>query len=256
MAHDPTIERHRRAARVAFARRMLAVDDAELQRIVFSDEARFTTNDGHRWPIAPAGAAQSITERRPAAVTVHVSLATDFAELTFLPDRHTARSYQLNALSKIVNRLQPPPAARGRPSKRQLARRETPRGRLFAHDGAVQHVAASTVAFLAANDVNVVTQWPKDAGSINPMAPLWRLLAARVRDRGPWSRHDLEAAVTAEWAKVTPAVRRSLVVNFRVLLRKCIVNGGHVVVGPHGASTAEERERRRRRLRRRPPASA
>ena len=96
-------------------------------------------------------------------------------------------------------------------------------------DNARPHTARITMAFLGEHGVNVLP-WPSYSPDMSPIEHLWDQLGRRIRNLNPRSltRHQLIAALHAEWANIPQDSIRRLIRSMRRRCRACVAqHGGH-----------------------------
>lgn len=192
------------ATRQAFAEQHRRMNP---NRIVFTDEKIFTTNDeGSRTQWVAQGMRPSPRLKMrwpPGRVMVWAAIGNNFRHLVFLPNnvgrerehfRLTARAYVRRCLSSIVPFLQTS-------------------GRTLQQDGAACHTAGSTLRYLEEKGIRVL-QSPPRSPDLNVIETLWAIMAPRVTKLAPTNRVQLEAAIATVWEELDTRTVNSLVGSF------------------------------------------
>lgn len=91
-------------------------------------------------------------------------------------------------------------------------RRHRTRRLIYQQDNAAIHVSRSTMAWFAANNVNVL-DWAARSPDLNPQENLWGILVRKVYTNGKQysSITDLKAAIIREWNNIDDKVLKALV---------------------------------------------
>lgn len=192
------------SARLVFARKARSMNP---NRVVFSDEKVFTTNDEglrRQWVLPGHRPVPRLKMRWPdGRVMVWGAVGENYRHLVILPNkvgvenehfRMTAFAYVRRCLSGIVPFLQTS-------------------GRIFQQDGAGCHTARSTLAYLEQKGVEVL-QTPARSPDFNVIETLWAIMSRRVSEHAPTNRRELIDAIKQVWDSLTPDTVNALVRSF------------------------------------------
>ena len=78
------------------------------------------------------------------------------------------------------------------------------RRRVFMQDGAPSHTSRSTVAFLEANGVRVLPDWPPNSPDLNPVEHCWAWMSKQLIGMRFNNAAELQQAVEDAWASRPP----------------------------------------------------
>ncbi len=245
----PWVPRHSVASlsvRLAFAKRLLRLSAAYRDKILFSDEKWFDTNDhGGRFQYVERGSDDEVeprtTELFPRKVIVWGCIGIGFKLLIVLrgeqlpkfgpgrprkgearPPKQTkqftvnAQVYTTKCLAKLVQTA----TQRGRATDSWV----------LMQDGAACHTAALTTQWMQEHCVAALENWPPHSPDLNPIELVWSTVSERVSKRGPVSEDDLIRFVQAEWNRLSQDDVDAFVRCFTDRLRRCVATGGAVVV--------------------------
>lgn len=202
--------------RVVFAIKFANVNT---QRLIFSDEKLWTTNDnGIRTEWNPDGATPS---RRGHArfprgrVMVWGAIGHNFRHLIFFPRGSvTARAYiDLCLKGIVIEHIRSHPRI------------------IFQQDGARVHTCNETTNYLASNGIKrgrLMEPWPPRSPTLNPIENLWGVLSRRVSRHAAQDQAELIAAITTEWANLTDDEVNAFVASFTSAAQRTVANNGVV----------------------------
>lgn len=201
--------------RQMFAKRMLRKGKQFLNRIVFSDEKIFTSNDQtwrKMWVASPKNLLPRESKRFPAGrVLVWGAIGVNFRRLVIFPEKEVddetqrKKTYSLTA-ARYVHRCLAP-------ISKQLDKEE----RVFQQDGAGAH----KTDYLDKKGVTCVTDWPPRSPQLSPIETLWGILVPRVSSHHPKDRKELITAVRTEWDSMSANTINSLVTSFHSRCKAC-----------------------------------
>ena len=77
---------------------------------------------------------------------------------------------------------------------------------VFQQDGASSHTSRSTQAFLAAQRVNVLPNWPANSPDLNLVEHCWTWIAKQLVGQSFTTEAALEDAIVAAWASRPPTL--------------------------------------------------
>ena len=214
------LPRHRRA-RLQWCRDHLAWQARQWNRVLFTDESRFTLerSDGRQRVYRRSGERfrdACVTEAdrfRGGSVMVWAGIShVGKTNLIILNGNLNAQRYRDEILAPVV-----------------IPYIQANHNAIFQQDNARPHTARLTTQFLQANNVNVM-DWPFTSPDLSPIEQIWDLLERRVRQRPaqPQTLRQLEQALRHEWQNIpVNMIRRYL----RSVNRRCraVINaaGGH-----------------------------
>lgn len=214
-------QRHRRQ-RLQWARRHHRLTMRDWQRVLFSDESRFTLSrsDGRhrvyrRVNEHYADACVEERDRFGGGASIMVWGGISHGQRTpLVPIRGN-----LNAVKYRDDILAPHvvPFLQANPNF------------TLQQDNATSHTARVTTAFLNANNVNVMP-WPAKSPDINPIEHLWDALDRRVRKRQnqPRNLRELQNALVDEWNNIPQLEIQQLIRSMRQRCAALVnANGGH-----------------------------
>ena len=199
--------------RVTFARRMLRLPKDLRDDIMFSDEKYFDCCEHgqvcawcpHNYDPEPLG-------RTRWSPKVHVwgIISQHFQKLVFhvKGSSVTSEVYINKCLKPIIRTLRRHP---------------------FQQDGARCHTSKETMAFLNANGVDFINDWPARSPDLNMIEMLWEHLAAKASEFAPKTEAELVEAIKRAWLEMPGNVLPRFLGNFEPRLKTCIKHLGATV---------------------------
>lgn len=246
----PRQENDDRKRRVAFANRMLRLGKAKLERLHFTDEKWFDSDDhGNLFQYVEVDGAGNkkrevhprCTSQYPKKIHIWGCIGVGMKRLVI----HVAPNDEPGAKKFGPGR---PRKGEVRPSKEQrekakrclvsadvhikkclqpmFPKRVAKDSVLLMQDGASCHTAKVTRDWLKRRGVTLVEGWPARSPDLNPIENLWSLLSRRVSQRGPLSVEELKAFVQHEWDALTSEEVGRFVKSFRSRLLQVVKSKG------------------------------
>lgn len=213
--------RRHRGARLLWARRHLNWRRAEWNRVLFTDESRFTLShaDGrvrvYRRKNERFADCCVVERDRFGGGSVMVwggIMGNRKTELVAIQGNLNAQRYIAEVLT---------------PHALPFIRRHGP-GVTFQQDNARPHTARITTQYLAQNNIAVL-QWPAVSPDLNPIEHIWDELGRKARANHQINNiQDLTRALNHEWRNLGNATIERYVTSMRRRIIACIrANGGH-----------------------------
>jgi hypothetical protein len=213
---DPAVHKKR----LLFAREWVNKSDAELARVVFTDEHQVNTNDSScrtMWVFDNSKILYREKKREQNCVRVHVWGAVGVgmkSGLVVFPQ------WQLNGAkwepfritsSEYIDRCIVP-----------LHNSGAMVGRCFLHDNCRVHTARLTMQKLCGLGWDVVEHFPPYSPDLNPVERVWAMMKRRVSERRPAKDVGaLTAAATAVWAGLGQSELNRVCRSWRRALQRC-----------------------------------
>jgi transposase len=185
--------------------------------IVFSDEHMCSTNDTScrtQWVRDGDELCPREKRRLQNAVRLHLwgAIGIGFKFLVVLPALEDDKPFRLRSQTYCELCLEPAlPLLRGK---------------VLMQDGARPHTARNTLAFLSANNVDVLEGWPPYSPDLNPIENMWALLNRRVSECHPRTSEELLLAVRGGWNAIPQRHVNSLCSSFRRRVARCEAMNG------------------------------
>jgi transposase len=206
-------------ARVNWARDQL-LGPRDWTAVVFSDEKKFNLDgpDGIQYYWRDLRKEPQYFKKRQSgggSIMVWGGFAADGkTALAILEGKQNAEKYCETLASHL------------RPCGRQLA---GPRW-VFQQDNASIHTARATMAWFAANRVDVLP-WPARSPDLNPVENLWGLMVRRVYANGRCYENValLRAAIISAWSKISATYLQTLIKSMNKRCVEVIFKKGHVI---------------------------
>jgi hypothetical protein len=219
----PTVNPAVHAKRLAFCTFWDQQPDAELARIVFSDEHWLDTNDH---------TARSMWATSKEAVPVRQSMNP-----LNLPSLMIWAAIGVGWRSPLVfvHKRGPrcPEAPRGMDAKKyvrcclaRVAPTLVARRAIFQQDGARPHVAHHTSGYIERKGIERMENWPPYSPDLNPIEQMWPVLDAAIARLAPDSHDSLQAAAIQAWAAIPQALIDNTVLSFRGKVGACRAREG------------------------------
>jgi DDE superfamily endonuclease/Transposase len=209
-ARGPFLSVKGKAARVQFARDLLR--QGIPKNIAFSDESKFDCNDhvGYQWVGPGQNPLVLHTTQGGETLLAWAVIGHNIRRLELFPGDTRLGSQQYVAMC-----LQPNLA---------LLRHTT-----FQEDNARAHTAVHTQAWLAANNVTTLPNWPAFSPDLSPIENIWSILKREVSRRAPFGYDELRRFVREEFDNIPPSVINNLVASFEKRLRAVVRARGNQV---------------------------
>lgn len=214
------------AKRVEFSKTMEKWSNAQLAKIVFSDETVRSTNDftARRMFVPLLDAQDKILPRsrqkiwNVGSVQVWAAVGVGFkSKLVIFPKRDGTVGWRLNADRYKRRCLQPIIA--------DLLNKK----RVLQQDGARAHTANVIMKYLRKKGVSVLLNWPPYSPDLNCIEVVWAVLQRRCALRYATSQEELERIVQEEWDKITQAEIDDICMTFKRRCKECVARKGGCV---------------------------
>lgn len=232
MRNGPRLEDHHKKFRVAFCNSLLATPPTvNLQRLVFTDEKWFDSDDGRSffWASDPSDVPTRRRDQNGFKVMIWGAIGHNYRRLVRIPrcTTTTAKAIKINSRS-YVDLI-------GDAAKDIKAK-----GLIFMQDNAPGHTAAVREGWFQKEGINVLEGWPANSPDLNPIETMWAIVAKEVASMGPFGEDQLYEFVQEQFHKVPMDVVNALCAEFEVRMRACVKARGNTVT-PAGVKQARRR---------------